>query len=91
MQVRELETKAVALETQNVSLNEELRNYKVYMKDTITQYKRQISSLTTQLAQLRDGTAGGAGTGSGAGATKAIESAAATSVEPVKFPHITPS
>jgi hypothetical protein len=47
--VRDLEQKAVLLEAKNTSLNEELKSYQAYMKDAITQYKRQIGSLTTQL------------------------------------------
>jgi hypothetical protein len=49
VQVRELEQKAVLLETQNTALAEELKSYQTYMRDTITQYKKQINSLTAQL------------------------------------------
>eukprot|EP01041_Mallomonas_annulata_P000861 gene861-1676_t len=48
-QYRELEKKNVQLTSKFASIEEELKNYKTYMKDTVTQYKKQVQALKSQL------------------------------------------
>ena len=55
-----MEQKTVLLESQKTSLQEELNSYQIYMKDAITQYKRQVNSLTVQLKTIQS-TANNAG------------------------------
>eukprot|EP00602_Paraphysomonas_sp_CaronLab_P008587 CAMPEP_0185034294 /NCGR_PEP_ID=MMETSP1103-20130426/24034_1 /TAXON_ID=36769 /ORGANISM="Paraphysomonas bandaiensis, Strain Caron Lab Isolate" /LENGTH=1149 /DNA_ID=CAMNT_0027570895 /DNA_START=22 /DNA_END=3471 /DNA_ORIENTATION=+ len=49
-QLREVESRNSSLTSRNAGLEEELRTYKVYMRDTVSQYKRQIKALQAQLA-----------------------------------------
>ena len=57
------------LNHRNSGLDEELRSYKLYMREAIVQYKRQIQDLQHQLAEFHAAgidlkyTGGGGGTG----------------------------
>lgn len=50
--VRVAEKRNIELVTRNASLEEELKGYQTYMKDTVMLYRRQIQALKTQLTNL---------------------------------------
>ena len=48
-QINEKETTNVSLTTKNTAIEEELRNYKIYMRTSITNHKKQIIELKSKL------------------------------------------